>query len=135
MGGYLAGRLRSRWLSVHTDEVYFRDTVHGFLAWGVASLVTASVLASVTGAIVSGGVQAGAAVAGTAVTGVAGAGGAALTATGAEKGGVSAGDAADYFIDSLFRKTRQRPQRAPQYRPTRLMLRQLPLPLKLAESF
>ena len=91
MGGYLAGRLRSRWVSVHTDEVYFRDTVHGFLAWGVASLVTAAVLASATGAIVSGGVQAGA-------------GGAALTAAGAKKGGVSAGDAADYFIDSLFRK-------------------------------
>ena len=104
MGGYLAGRLRSRWASVHTDEVYFRDTVHGFLTWGVASLVTAAVLASATGAIVSGGVQAGAAVAGTAVTGAAGAGGAALTAAGVEKGGVSAGDAADYFIDSLFRK-------------------------------
>jgi hypothetical protein len=24
MGGYLAGRLRTRWISVHTDEVYFR---------------------------------------------------------------------------------------------------------------
>jgi hypothetical protein len=28
IGGYLAGRLRTRWVSVHTDEVYFRDTAH-----------------------------------------------------------------------------------------------------------
>src|SRR5450756_2340902 len=32
MGGYLAGRLRTKWVEVHTDEVYFRDTAHGFLA-------------------------------------------------------------------------------------------------------
>jgi hypothetical protein len=36
MGGYLAGRLRTRWASIHTDEVYFRDTAHGFLTWAVA---------------------------------------------------------------------------------------------------
>ncbi len=28
MGGYLTGRLRVRWLALHTDEVYFRDTAH-----------------------------------------------------------------------------------------------------------
>ena len=44
MGGYLAGRLRTRWSGVHTDEVYFRDTAHGFLSWGVATLVTAMLL-------------------------------------------------------------------------------------------
>src|SRR5690349_17076553 len=32
VGGYLAGRLRTKWVNVHTDEVYFRDTAHGFLA-------------------------------------------------------------------------------------------------------
>ena len=52
MGGYLAGRLRIRWLSVHSDEVYFRDTAHGFLTWAVASLATAALLASVIGSIV-----------------------------------------------------------------------------------
>jgi hypothetical protein len=31
LGGYLTGRLRTRWLNVHTDEVHFRDTAHGFL--------------------------------------------------------------------------------------------------------
>ena len=46
MGGYLAGRLRTRWTEVHSDEVYFRDTAHGFLAWAVASLVTAALLRS-----------------------------------------------------------------------------------------
>lgn len=49
MGGYLAGRLRTRWLDLHTDEVYFRDTAHGFLAWAVASLATAAKLTSVIG--------------------------------------------------------------------------------------
>ena len=34
VGGYLAGRLRTRWVSVHTDEVYFRDTAHGLIVWG-----------------------------------------------------------------------------------------------------
>jgi hypothetical protein len=68
MGGYLAGRLRARWASLQGDEVYFRDTAHGFLAWSVATLVTASLLGSAMGAIVSGGVKTGAAVAGTAAT-------------------------------------------------------------------
>jgi hypothetical protein len=63
-GGYLAGRLRTRWIGVNTDEVYFRDTAHGFLAWAVAALTTAAVLASVIGSIISGGIQAGATVAG-----------------------------------------------------------------------
>lgn len=53
MGGYLAGRLRTKWVAVHTDEVYFRDTAHGFLAWAVASLATAALLTSVIGSIVS----------------------------------------------------------------------------------
>src|SRR3989338_8149808 len=38
IGGYLAGRLRTKWMDVHTDEVYFRDTAHGFLTWAIASL-------------------------------------------------------------------------------------------------
>lgn len=102
MGGYLAGRLRTKWVAVHTDEVYFRDTAHGFLAWAVASLVTAAVLASATGAILGSGVQATAAVAGTAVTGAAGAAGmAAATASSSES---SSSDVSAYFVDALFRK-------------------------------
>src|SRR5689334_18908594 len=36
LGGYLAGRLRGRWNDAPPDEVYFRDTAHGFLAWAIA---------------------------------------------------------------------------------------------------
>lgn len=46
MGGYLAGRLRTKWTLVHTDEVFFRDTANGFLSWAVAVVVSATVLAS-----------------------------------------------------------------------------------------
>lgn len=46
MGGYLAGRLRTKWALVHTDEVFFRDTANGFLSWAVAVVVSASLLAS-----------------------------------------------------------------------------------------
>lgn len=64
MGGYLAGRLRTKWTGVHTDEVYFRDTAHGFLAWAVASMATAALLTSVIGSMLGGGGQAGASMAG-----------------------------------------------------------------------
>src|SRR6202034_116138 len=46
MGGYLAGRLRTKWTQVYTDEVYFRDTAHGFLVWAVGLVITAAFLAS-----------------------------------------------------------------------------------------
>lgn len=67
MGGYLAGRLRMRWAGVHIDEVYFRDTAHGFLAWAVASLATAALLTSTIVSILGGGVSATASVAGSAM--------------------------------------------------------------------
>jgi hypothetical protein len=101
MGGYLAGRLRTRWTATHTDEVYFRDTAHGFLAWAVASLVTAAMLTTVIGSIVSSGAQAGAAVAGGAAT-TAAAAVPAATAIAGRSDGSSAG--MGYFVDSLFRK-------------------------------
>jgi hypothetical protein len=54
IGGYLAGRLRTKWSGVHTHEVYFRDTAHGFLAWAFATVLSAAVLASATTQIVGG---------------------------------------------------------------------------------
>ena len=42
LGGYLAGRLRTKWVGLHTDEVFFRDTAHGFLAWALASVLVAA---------------------------------------------------------------------------------------------
>ena len=46
LGGYLGGRLRTKWTGVHTDEVYFRDTAHGLLVWAVGMVITAGFLAS-----------------------------------------------------------------------------------------
>ena len=44
IGGYLAGRLRSQWQTVHEHERYFRDSAHGFLVWALATVVCAAVL-------------------------------------------------------------------------------------------
>ncbi|WP_159009419.1 hypothetical protein [Bradyrhizobium sp. S69] len=55
IGGYLAGRLRTGWVGVHSDEVYFRDTAHGFIAWALASVLGAVLLASPAGSLISGG--------------------------------------------------------------------------------
>jgi hypothetical protein len=38
LGGYLTGRLRTKWVGIRTDEVFFRDTAHGFLAWALATV-------------------------------------------------------------------------------------------------
>jgi hypothetical protein len=54
IGGYLAGRLRSGWSGVHVDEVYFRDTAHGFIAWALASVLGAAVLALPASTLVGG---------------------------------------------------------------------------------
>src|SRR5712672_4636635 len=54
IGGYIAGRLRTRWTGVHSDEVYFRDTAHGFIAWAFASVLGAVLLASPASSLVGG---------------------------------------------------------------------------------
>ena len=54
IGGYIAGRLRTKWTGVHSDEVYFRDTAHGFLAWAFASVLGAVLLASPASSLVGG---------------------------------------------------------------------------------
>lgn len=92
MGGYLAGRLRTRWVDAQADEIYFRDTAHGFLAWAVASLATAALLTSVIGSIVGGGAQAGATMASGATAAATG------MATDDEDGSMA------YFVDTLFRR-------------------------------
>ena len=111
MGGYLAGRLRTKWSGVHTDEVYFRDTAHGFLAWAVATLLTASLLSSAVGSIIGTTAQAGASVVGglasTAMTAGAGAAGAAAS-NGAGSSSEGSGPMS-YFVDSLFRRDMSAP--------------------------
>lgn len=108
MGGYLAGRLRTKWSALHGDEVYFRDTAHGFLAWGIATLVTAAMLTSAIGSILGAGAQAGASMVGGAATAASGAtaAGAAGVAGAAGTTSASSGSSANpmnYFVDSLFR--------------------------------
>jgi hypothetical protein len=49
LGGYVTGRLRTRWVNTHTHEVFFRDTVHGFITWCVATIVVASGVAAAAG--------------------------------------------------------------------------------------
>ena len=103
IGGYLAGRLRQRWPGIHTDEVYFRDTAHGFLAWSIATLATAALLGGAIGSVVSGGAKAGSAVAGSAVSTAAVA--TAASAAGAGGAMASNNDAGwSYAVDSLFRR-------------------------------
>ena len=101
VGGYLVGRLRTCWVSVHTDEVYFRDTAHGLIVWSVGATVTAWLLASGAASVVSGAAHAG---------------GSALEAVGTEAAGPvaqvagqadsSEGGSAAYFTDMLFRTDR-----------------------------
>lgn len=43
LGGYVAGRMRVRWASLHGDEVFFRDTAHGLFTWATATVLVAGV--------------------------------------------------------------------------------------------
>jgi len=60
LGGFLAGRLRTRWVGLHSDETYFRDSAHGFLAWAFATVMIALVV-GITAASLVGGAAKGAA--------------------------------------------------------------------------
>lgn len=91
LGGYLTGRLRTKWALIHTDEVYFRDTANGFLAWAVALVISVTFLASAAASMVGRAAQLGA------LSETAG------TAT-------SAMDPNGYFVDTLFRSDRPGPE-------------------------
>lgn len=95
-GGYLAGRLRTKWVNIHTDEVFFRDTAHGFLAWALATLLVVAVMGSALTSLLGSGVQA-------ASTVVSGAAMGASAGASANPSGASAGNATSYLVDSLFR--------------------------------
>ncbi|PCK86443.1 hypothetical protein CPT32_13680 [Rhizobium sophoriradicis] len=58
LGGYVTGRLRTKWAAVHTDEVFFRDTAHGFLSWALATIFVAGFLASSLSSLAGAGAQA-----------------------------------------------------------------------------
>src|SRR5690349_2590254 len=44
VGGYLAGRLRTRWIGLNDHEVYFRDTAHGLVTWALATVFSVAAL-------------------------------------------------------------------------------------------
>lgn len=94
MGGYLAGRLRVKWSYIVDDEVYFRDTAHGFLSWAIASLVVVAFLATAVGNVLGSGAN----LAGSALSGAGKAVGSSVSAA-VESTDVDSG----YFVDTLFR--------------------------------
>lgn len=95
MGGYLAGRLRTKWVDTHSNEIYFRDTAHGFLTWAVALLVSAVLLTTTISSLIGGSAKVIGSVAG----------GATATAVNNAGGGSSmlSKSSMEYFTRSLFR--------------------------------
>jgi hypothetical protein len=87
-GGYIAGRLRSRWAEASPDEVEFRDGVHGGLVWAIGAIIGAMLAASVASSAIS-----------TATSAVGHAAGAAA----------SQADPLSYQVDVLFRPGAQQP--------------------------
>ncbi len=86
VGGYIAGRLRTKWIGLHSDEVTFRDTAHGFLAWAFAAVMGVLVIGTATTSLL-----------GSATTGA---------ATGAAAGAQAAQSGpSDYFVDTLLRRS------------------------------
>jgi len=98
VGGYLTGRLRTKWVGLHTHEVFFRDTANGLLAWAAATVIGAAVLASAASSVLSGTAHMAAGVAAGAAAGA----GQATTQAAGQSGG-QMGDPTAYFVDGLFR--------------------------------
>lgn len=88
VGGYLGGRLRTKWVSVHTHEVYFRDTAHGFLVWAVALVISSLAFASYTASITRS---------------------ASIASTSSNESQMATGN--EYFVDTLFRTDRPTTER------------------------
>lgn len=110
LGGYLAGRLRTKWTLIHGDETYFRDTAHGFVSWAVATLLTAGLLTSAIGGVLG----AGAKVAGATAGAAASTAGMVTAAAGtAAAGNAQEGDL-NYWVDSLFRSAARPAPGAPE---------------------
>jgi hypothetical protein len=71
LGGFITGRMRTKWVEVHTHEVFFRDTANGLLTWGLASLIGVAILTSVGFSTVAAGTRATASMASGAVSSLA----------------------------------------------------------------
>jgi hypothetical protein len=97
LGGYITGRLRTRWTGTHVHEVFFRDTAHGFVTWALATVVVAGIAASSITSVIGGSSRAAAQVAG------GGASGMMATAN---------SPAASYNVDKLLRSSSDAPASA-----------------------
>jgi hypothetical protein len=93
MGGYLAGRLRTKWVNIHTHEVYFRDTATGFLVWALGLVIMVAFMTSAATSMISGSSQTGAS---------------------QPNAGVAVGSN-EYFVDSLLRSTPPNPEKNDAY--------------------
>jgi len=92
IGGYLSGRLRTKWTGVHSDEVFFRDTSHGFMAWAIATMLIIGLLGLHSTLLFGAGTQVAANVASGAATGAA-----------QNERTSPQGEITGYFVDSLLR--------------------------------
>jgi hypothetical protein len=95
LGGYLTGRLRTKWVGTHDHEVFFRDTAHGFVTWALATVALAILIAAAASATVGTGVRAAAEV---------GSGAAQAAANAAPHATVNG-----YDVDMLFRSSQADP--------------------------
>ena len=89
MGGYLAGRLRTKWVNVHTHEVYFRDTATGFLVWALGLVITVAFLTSAATSMASG----------------------AQANAGVQSNNGATAQPNEYFVDSLLRSNPPAPEK------------------------
>jgi hypothetical protein len=96
LGGYIAGRLRTRWTGTHVHEVFFRDTAHGLITWAVATVLIATSVTTSVASLLGGGIHS---VSDTASVGAQGAVSAALSLNTALSSNT------DYGVDKLFRST------------------------------
>jgi hypothetical protein len=90
IGGYVSARLRTKWVGIHSNEVFFRDTAHGFVAWAFATIISATVLGTATTHLVGGAVSA--------------------TASAGQATGNS--NPAQLYVDRLFRRDSSAPSNA-----------------------
>jgi hypothetical protein len=102
LGGYLAGRLRTRWMGTHPHEVFFRDTAHGLITWAVATILVVAVGASSFRSAVGAAGRAASAGVTAAMIGGPGSAGGGMSANAAPP---NATPASAYEIDKLFRSS------------------------------
>ena len=100
-GVYLSGRLRTKWVDTHTNEIYFRDTAHGFLTWAVALLVSAVLLTTTVSSLIGGSAKV--------IGSVAGGATATAMSNAGDESSVLSKSSMEYFTRSLFRSTASAP--------------------------